>query len=172
MSQMNRIEVKDLQFSYTGSPRVLKGLTFSLDERPVVLIGQNGAGKTTFVKLLKGLLRPSAGHIYFEGQDIADMTVADLAKDIGLVFQNPDDQIFENTVLDEVMFGPLQIGMEAGQAKAYSLEALKVVGLEGQETTNPYDLSLSDRKMVSIAAVLATRTDAIILGYYQSLRKI
>ncbi len=117
-------------------------------------------------------MRPSAGHIYFEGQDIEDITVADLAKDIGLVFQNPNDQIFENAVLDEVMFGPLQIGMEAGQAKAYSLEELKAVGLEGQEKTNPYDHSLSDRKMASIAAVLAMRTDAIMLGYYQSLRKI
>ena len=163
MSQMKRIEVKDLQFSYADGSPVLKGLTFSLDERPVALIGQNGAGKTTFVKLLKGLLRPSAGHICFEGQDIADMTVAGLAKDIGLVFQNPDDQIFENTVLDEVMFGPLQIGMETRQAKASSLEALKVVGLQGQEMTNPYDLGLSDRKMVSIAAVLAMQTDVVIL---------
>ena len=163
MSQMKRIEVKDLQFSYADGSPVLKGLTFSLDERPVALIGQNGAGKTTFVKLLKGLLRPSAGHICFEGQDIADMTVASLAKDIGLVFQNPDDQIFENSVLDEVMFGPLQIGMETRQAKASSLEALKVVGLQGQEMTNPYDLGLSDRKMVSIAAVLAMQTDVVIL---------
>lgn len=125
-------------------------------------MGQNGAGKTTFVKLLKGLLRPTQGNILFNGQDLSGFTAAQLAKDIGLVFQNPNDQIFKNTVIDEVMFGPLQIGMDRQAAEASAQKALAMVGLEGAEKVNPYDLGLSDRKMVSIAAIIAMDTDVVI----------
>jgi len=159
---MNTIEVHDLRFAYTACTEVLKGFTFTLDERSTAIIGQNGAGKTTFVKLLKGLLRPTSGQIVFNGHDIADVSVPKLAKDIGLVFQNPNDQIFKNTVIDEVMFGPLQIGMSEDEAKEASRKALDIVGLRGQEGTNPYDLGLSNRKMVSIAAILAMNTKVVI----------
>ena len=79
-----------------------------------------------------------------------------------MVFQNPNDQIFKNTVLDEVMFGPLQIGMSKKQAKEVALKALDMVGLKGAEKINPYDLGLSDRKMVSIAAIVAMDTKVVI----------
>ena len=159
---MNKIEIKDLHFSYTKGEEILKGLNLEIDERSTAIIGQNGAGKTTFVKLLKGLLRPTSGEILFNGQDISKLTVATLAKDIGLIFQNPNDQIFKNTVLDEVMFGPLQIGMSKKQAKEVAIKALDMVGLKGTEKINPYDLGLSDRKMVSIAAIVAMDTKVVI----------
>lgn len=159
---MNKIEIKDLHFSYNEGEEILKGLNLEIDERSTAIIGQNGAGKTTFVKLLKGLLRPTGGEIRFNGQDISKLTVAALAKDIGLIFQNPNDQIFKNTVLDEVMFGPLQIGMSKKQAKEVALKALDMVGLKGAEKINPYDLGLSDRKMVSIAAIVAMDTKVVI----------
>lgn len=159
---MNKIEIKDLHFSYNEGEEILKGLNLEIDERSTAIIGQNGAGKTTFVKLLKGLLRPTGGEIRFNGQDISKLTVAALAKDIGLIFQNPNDQIFKNTVLDEVMFGPLQIGMSKKQAKEVALKALDMVGLKGVEKINPYDLGLSDRKMVSIAAIVAMDTKVVI----------
>lgn len=159
---MNKIEIKDLHFSYNEGEEILKGLNLEIDERSTAIIGQNGAGKTTFVKLLKGLLRPTGGEIIFNGQDISKLTVAALAKDIGLIFQNPNDQIFKNTVLDEVMFGPLQIGMSKKQAKEVALKALDMVGLKGAEKINPYDLGLSDRKMVSIAAIVAMDTKVVI----------
>ena len=129
---MNKIEIKDLHFSYNEGEEILKGLNLEIDERSTAIIGQNGAGKTTFVKLLKGLLRPTGGEIRFNGQDISKLTVAALAKDIGLIFQNPNDQIFKNTVLDEVMFGPVQIGMSKKQAKEVALKALDMVGLKDQ----------------------------------------
>lgn len=159
---MNKIEIKDLHFSYNEGEEILKGLNLEIDERSTAIIGQNGAGKTTFVKLLKGLLRPTGGEIRFNGQDISKLTVAALAKDIGLIFQNPNDQIFKNTVLDEVMFGPVQIGMSKKQAKEVALKALDMVGLKGAEKINPYDLGLSDRKMVSIAAIVAMDTKVVI----------
>ncbi|MCI1934326.1 MAG: ABC transporter ATP-binding protein [Atopobium sp.] len=159
---MNKIEVQNLHFSYTANTEVLKGLNFTLDERSTAIVGQNGAGKTTFVKLLKGLLQPTSGQILFNDRNIKDISVPALAKYIGLVFQNPNDQIFKNTVLDEVMFGPLQIGMSTEKAKIASQEALGIVGLEDKEEVNPYDLGLSDRKMVSIAAILAMHTDVVI----------
>lgn len=159
---MNKIEIKGLHFSYTEKEEILKGLDLTIDERSTAIIGQNGAGKTTFVKLLKGLLRPTQGNILFNGQDLSDLTVARLAKDIGLVFQNPNDQIFKNTVLDEVVFGPLQIGVDRETALASAKKALSMVGLEGIEKMNPYDLGLSDRKLISIAAIVAMDTKVII----------
>lgn len=159
---MNNIEIKELHFSYTEKEEILKGLDLTIDERSTAIIGQNGAGKTTFVKLLKGLLRPTSGNIFFNGQDLSGLTVAQLARDIGLVFQNPNDQIFKNTVIDEVMFGPLQIGMAREAAKSSAREALSMVGLDGIEKVNPYDLGLSDRKMISIAAIVAMDTKVVI----------
>lgn len=159
---MTSLSVKNLHFSYTQGEEILGGISLDLDNRPTAIIGQNGAGKTTFVKLLKGLLRPNSGEIYFNGEDIANKTVAQLAGDIGLIFQNPNDQIFKNTVLDEVLFGPLQIGMEKNLAENSAKSALELVGLWQERETNPYDLGLSDRKLVSIAAILAMNPQIII----------
>ena len=127
------------------------------------MIGQNGAGKTTLVRLLKGLLKPVSGRIYFGEEDISQKTVAMFAGKVGYVFQNPDDQIFKYNVLDEVMFGPLNIGMNPETAKEKALKALELMGLSGKEKENPYDLDLHERKMVAIASVLAMDTEVIIL---------
>jgi energy-coupling factor transport system ATP-binding protein len=156
------IEIKDLHFSYIEGEEVLKGLNFEIDERSTAIIGQNGAGKTTFAKLLKGLLKPTQGEILLNGKNTRDMSVASLAKQIGMVFQNPNDQIFKYQVLDEVMFGPLQIGMDKDTARKKAEEALETVGLTGHENTNPYDLGLSLRKLVAIASILAMDTEAVI----------
>lgn len=159
---MSLIEIKDLHFSYPTGDEILKGMDFILDERSTAIIGQNGAGKTTFVKLLKGLLKPTQGEILLNNKPITDLTVAKLAKNIGMVFQNPNDQIFKNEVLEEVMFGPLQIGMDKELAKKKAKEALALVGLTEQEHANPYDLGLSRRKLVAIASILAMDTEVII----------
>lgn len=162
MDKSTILELKDLHFSYTPGDIILKGLNFELDERSTAIIGQNGAGKTTLVKLLKGLLRPTSGTILFEGRDIAGMTVAQLAKHIGLVFQNPNDQIFKNRVIDEVMFGPLKIGMQEADAKQRAEEALKLLSIYDFADKNPYDLGLSNRKLVAIASIIAMDPKVII----------
>lgn len=155
--------MKDISFSYRKNVPVLEHLNLSLDQRTTAIIGQNGAGKTTLVRLLKGLLKPVSGTVYFGREDISKKTVAMLAGKVGYVFQNPDDQIFKYNVLDEVMFGPLNIGMNREEAKAKALNALEMMGLSGKEKENPYDLELYERKMVAIASVVAMNTDVVIL---------
>lgn len=156
-------QVKDLRFSYVKGREVLHGLNLALDHRLTAIIGQNGAGKTTLVRVLKGLLKPDSGEIRYQGENLETKTVAELASRVGYVFQNPDDQIFKYKVLEEVMFGPLNIGMSPQEAEASAHEALRMVGLDEKAGENPYDLELSDRKMVAIASVLAMNTDVIIL---------
>ena len=118
--------IENLDFSYLADVPVLKNLNMKLDKCPTAIIGQNGAGKTTLVKLLKGLLKPVSGSIYFHGEDISGKTVAMLAGNVGYVFQNPDDQIFKYNVMDEILFGPLNIGMDAERAKKEAERALKL----------------------------------------------
>ena len=158
-----RFAVRNLKFSYTEDHPIFENFQMSLDQRPTAIIGQNGAGKTTLVRLLKGLLKPSAGTILYQGEDISRRTVASLAGQVGYVFQNPDDQIFKYKVIDEVMFGPLNIGMPKEKAKEKAMEALALTELTSYAGENPYDLELSQRKLVAIASVLAMDTDVIIL---------
>ena len=88
---MNKLEIEKLHFAYDKTTPVIKGINLVLDDRKTAIIGQNGSGKTTFVKLLKGLLRPDSGRILLDGIDLKTLTVAQISKKIGLVFQNPDD---------------------------------------------------------------------------------
>lgn len=159
---INKIEIKNLYFHYKIQEEVLSGISLDFDSSSTAIIGQNGAGKTTFVKLLKGLLKPTEGEIIINGIDTKATTVAELAKHIGLVFQNPNDQIFKNKVIDEIMFGPLKIGKNLSEAEKISMKALETVGLQDMKNENPYDLSLAERKLISIASILAMDTDIII----------
>ncbi|MBP3886561.1 MAG: ATP-binding cassette domain-containing protein [Cellulosilyticum sp.] len=160
---MAEIKINQLNFAYDANIPILKDISLILDSTPTAIIGQNGAGKTTLVKLLKGLLTPSSGEILLNGKNIKDLTVAQLAAYIGLVFQNPNDQIFKSTVLEEVLFGPLNIGMSKEKAEEKAREALRLVGLENQINENPYDLGLSERKLIAIASILAMDTEVVIL---------
>ena len=155
--------IEHLNFQYIEKVPVLQDVNLAIDNRPTAIIGQNGAGKTTLVKLLKGLLKPVGGSIYYGGNDMAEKSVAMLAGEIGYVFQNPDDQIFKYHVIDEVMFGPQNIGMTKERAREQAVAALKLVGLEQLADENPYDLELAERKLVAIASVLAMDTKVIIL---------
>lgn len=160
---MNLIEVDNVSFAYTEGVPVLKNVTFSLNNGSVAIIGQNGSGKTTLVKLLKALLKPISGDIFINGINTKETTAAKLARTVGLVFQNPNDQIFKNKVLDEVMFGPLNIGQSMEEARENAIKALETVSLVDKKEENPYDLSLSERKLVSIASILSMDTDIVIL---------
>lgn len=158
------IIVSNLSFSYKkGGTRVLSDISLEFDHRSTAIIGQNGSGKTTFVKLLKGLLKPFEGEISIKGQSVRNTTAAELAKTIGLVFQNSNDQIFKRSVLDEVMFGPLTINMDKNTAKQMAVQALEMVELDDKLDINPHDLSLSEKKLLCIASVVAMDTDIVIL---------
>ena len=129
----------------------------------VALIGQNGSGKSTLVRHLNGLLRPTRGRVSIDGRDTARMTVAQLASRVGLVFQDPDRQIFAGSVRAEVEFGPRNLGRSGGDRAKAVADALAATGLAGEEETNPYDLGSSRRKLLALASVLAMRTPVLVL---------
>jgi energy-coupling factor transport system ATP-binding protein len=144
--------------------RALDGVSLHIGagER-VALIGQNGSGKTTLVRHLNGLLRPTEGRVLLDGTDAASLTVAQLAARVGLVFQDPDHQIFAGSVRAEVEFGPRNLGRSGSELRARVAEALAATGLTGDERTNPYDLGQSRRKLLALSSVLAMQTPILVL---------
>ena len=129
----------------------------------VALVGQNGSGKTTLVRHFNGLLRPTSGTVLVDGGDAGALTVAQLAARVGLVFQDPDRQIFAGSVRAEVEFGPRNLGRSGDELRAAVTDALATTGLAGEEATNPYDLGQSRRKLLALASVLAMRTPVLVL---------
>ncbi|GAA4705011.1 energy-coupling factor ABC transporter ATP-binding protein [Brevibacillus fulvus] len=160
---MNKlIEVEQVSFAYEPGMNVLNQLSIAFAPGVTAVLGENGAGKTTLMKLLKGLLKPTAGRIKIGGRDTRQYSAAEIARHVGMIFQNPDEQIFKSSVLDEVMFGPLQIGQSPAEAKERALAALAALDLSDVEKENPYDLSYAARKRIGIASILAMNPEAII----------
>lgn len=152
-----------LWFHYTPGVPVLRGIDLSFAPGATALVGQNGAGKSTFVRLLNGLLKPAEGRVTVDGVDTRENTVAQLARTVGLVFQNPADQLFRSKVIEEVMFGPQNLGAEAEEARERAERTLAQLELSEFAESNPYDLGLAERKMVTVAGVVAMETDVVIL---------
>ena len=156
---------RDLVHVYReGAVRALDGvdLRVAAGER-VALVGQNGSGKTTLVRHLNGLLRPTEGSVTVDGTDAGALTVAQLAARVGLVFQDPDRQVFSGSVRSEVEFGPRNLGRRGRELAAAVDAALEATGLAGEERTNPYDLGQSRRKLLALASVLAMQTPVLVL---------
>jgi len=155
--------IDDVGFTYPGGAEALRGVSLRIQGgESIAFIGENGAGKTTLMKHLNGLLKPSRGRVTVGDWDTREHTVAKLAARVGFVFQNPDDQIVERTVIDEVAFGPRRLGQSETDALANSVAALEMVGLSDESRTHPYDLSASQRKLMTLASVLAMRTPVVI----------
>ncbi len=147
-----------------GDVRALDEVSLTIGPGEVVaLVGQNGSGKTTLVRHLNGLLRPTTGQVLVDGQDAARRTVAQLARDVGLVFQDPDRQIFAGSVRSEIEFGPRNVGLRGDELRAAADGAMAAVGLADAARTNPYDLGASRRKLLALASVLAMRTPVLVL---------
>jgi energy-coupling factor transport system ATP-binding protein len=147
-----------------GGVRAVDGvdLRIASGER-LAIIGQNGSGKSTLVRHLNGLLRPTEGRVLVDGGDAAAMTVAQLARSVGLVFQDPDRQIFAGSVRAEVEYGPRNLGLRGGELRSAVDTAVAAVGLEAEAKTNPYDLGASRRKLLALASVLAMGTSVLVL---------
>jgi len=158
------IACEQLVHVYPSGVRALDGVDLRIGpgER-VALVGQNGSGKTTLVRHLNGLLRPTEGQVVVGRVDAAGLRVAQLAALVGLVFQDPDRQIFAGSVEAEVAFGPRNLGRRGADLRQDVADALAALGLEGDAKKNPYDLGLSRRKLLALTSVLAMRTPVLVL---------
>lgn len=142
----------------------LAGVSLEIREgESIGIIGQNGSGKTTFVKHLNGLLRPTQGRVLVDGQDTRKTRVSQLARTVGYVFQNPDHQIFAGKVWDEVSFGPKNLRLPAAELEQTVREALETMGLTELADRHPYTLSRGQRQRLAIAAVLSMRSRVLML---------
>ncbi len=147
--------------------RALHHVNIKIDRgERIGLIGHTGSGKSTLIQHFNGLLKPSSGSVFFDGEDIfdKDYSLKKLRSKVGLVFQYPEHQLFESTVIEDVKFGPRNIGMEDLQTDLHAFEALKQVGI-GQELldVSPLELSGGQKRRVAIAGVLAMEPEVLIL---------
>ncbi len=158
------ISLEDVTFEYPGGTRALDGLNLRIEPgESVAIVGQNGSGKSTLARHLNGLLRPGSGRVLFDGRDVGRVHVAELARIVGLAFQNPDRQLFAGKASAEVEFGPRNLGIRGAELDLRVAEALAAVGLAAESATNPYDFGYSRRKLLAIASVLAMRTPVLVL---------
>lgn len=158
------IEVKDLDFTYPAGVVALRGISVTIQSgEQVAIVGQNGSGKTTLVKHFNGLLQPTSGSVMIGDWDTKKVTVAKLARRVGYVFQNPDEQLFCRTVGEETAFGPHNFGFDPQKTEDLIDDALQLVELSDKKDTNPYDLSPTWRKMVALASIISMDTACVIL---------
>ncbi|HJS20800.1 MAG TPA: ABC transporter ATP-binding protein [Anaerolineales bacterium] len=158
-----KIEVKDLIFTYPSGVQAISGVSMTIEPgEQVAIIGQNGAGKTTLVKHFNGLLQPTSGRILIGDWNTKEYSVAKLARRVGYVFQNPDEQLFSKSVGIEVAFGPRNFGYDSERVEALVRNALAMTELTDKVEMNPYDLSATWRKMVALASILSMDTDILI----------
>jgi energy-coupling factor transport system ATP-binding protein len=158
------IEAENVRFSYPNGVEALKGVSLTIKNGEfVAIMGQNGAGKTTLVKHFNGLLKPSEGTVWVDGVETPKTSVATLARNSGFVFQNPDHQLFSETVEEEVAFALKNFGFEAEVIEQRITWALNLLGLTQYRKTSPFLLSGGERKRVALASVLAWNPNTLIL---------
>jgi len=158
------IELREIFFNYGERP-VLKGLSFCFykGER-VGLVGPNGSGKTTLFLIIMGLLKPKSGELKIFGQiRKKEKDFTDVRRRIGFVFQDPDDQLFSPTVAEDIAFGPLNLGVPRDQVMKIVSSTLDMLGLSGFENRVTHKLSGGEKRLVSLATVLAMNPDVLLL---------
>jgi cobalt/nickel transport system ATP-binding protein len=164
-SELPIIHLKDINFSHPGGKVVLNHLDFKfyIGDR-MGLIAPNGSGKTTFLHLIMGLNKPTSGHIELFGKTVTSAKDFEEARRrIGLLFQDPDDQLFSPTVIEDVAFGPLNLGHSREDALNIARRTLANLGLEGFEDRITFKLSGGEKRLVSLATVLAMEPDVLLL---------
>lgn len=158
------IEIEGVTFSYPSVDKALDDVSLTIHKGEfVAIMGENGAGKTTLVKHLNGLLRPQEGRIKIDGADIADLSVANLARKVGLVFQNPDDQLFSENVEEEISFALRNFGFGSDVIDKRVDWAVNLLDLERYRKSSPFILSGGERKRVALGSVLAWDPEIVVL---------
>ena len=172
MNSDSYIKIDNISISYEeddgGRTSVLKNISLDIKKGEyLAVLGHNGSGKSTLAKLLNMILEPDAGKIYIDGKDITDTNmieddVFELRKKVGMVFQNPDNQLVATIVEDDVAFGPENIGIESGEIRRRVDEALAVVGMKDYAKSEPARLSGGQKQRIAIAGILAMKPDCMI----------
>ncbi|HTY56281.1 MAG TPA: ABC transporter ATP-binding protein, partial [Candidatus Binataceae bacterium] len=158
------VAIEDLTPVYAEGARALDRVNLQLTGGEfLAIIGQNGSGKTTLAKHIVGLLRPSAGRILLGGRNREQLGTADTAREVGYVFQNPDNQIFAATVEEEVAFGPRNFGLAPDEIERRCDRVLRAVGLEQARQRDPFLLGKGERQRLAVAAVLVLEPRLLIL---------
>lgn len=163
------LEARGVGFRYAEA-RALEGLDLAVapGER-VAVLGANGSGKSTLLQILDGLLFAQGGSVLFEGRPLTEQGLRDRAfarefrRRVGFVFQDPDVQLFNPTVFDEVAFGPLQLGLPRNQIRERVRETLAALGIDGLSDRSPHRLSLGEKKQVALASVLVMKAEVLLL---------
>ncbi len=149
------ISVENVSFQYTGGPEVLHNVSLKINDGEfLAIMGENGAGKTTLVKMFNGLLKPSKGTISIDGVNTHEKSVAQLSRDVGLIFQNPDHQLFAETVAEELGFSLRNFGFSEEVIERRVTSLLGSLDLEEYRKSSPFVLSGGERKRVALAAIL------------------
>lgn len=158
------VEIRDLRFAYPDGFEALKGISLAIGQgEKVALIGPNGAGKSTLMLHLNGINEPTAGSVTIAGMPVTRANIGRIRAEVGLVFQDPDDQLFSPTVYDDVAFGPIHMGLPGDEVDARVTAALAAVGLAGFERRQPFHLSIGQRKRAALATVLSMSPSVLVL---------
>jgi cobalt/nickel transport system ATP-binding protein len=159
------IYIDNLSFAYPDGRQALTGIDLRVDPgEKVAVVGPNGAGKSTLFLHLNGILRGHNGtHVQVAGLEVEERNLRAIRAQVGLVFQDPDDQLFSPTVFEDVAFGPLHIGLPEPEIRERVGRALAAVGMAGREGQMPHHLSLGERKRIAIATVLAMEPEILVL---------
>lgn len=157
------VEIEDLEYVYPDKTAALLGLSLKIKTgESVALVGANGAGKSTLLLHLNGINR-GKGRVSICGLEVNEKNIRRIRSLVGMVFQNPDEQLFLPSVFDDVAFGPLNMGLSKEEVKARTLAALKAVGMEDYQDKLPHHLSFGQKKRISIATVLSMRPELLVL---------
>jgi len=158
------VEVKDLKYNYPDGTAALNGISFLLTHgEAVAIIGANGAGKSTLLLHLNGCLMPQAGEVRIGGLPLNKSTLSHIRRTVGMVFQDPDDQLFMPMVYDDVAFGPLNLGLPPAEVDQLVNASLATVGASHLKDRPPYRLSGGEKRAVAIASVLAMSPDILVM---------
>ena len=158
------IEIQDLEFAYPDGTKALQQVSFRITHgESVALIGANGAGKSTILLHLNGCLFPTKGSARIGDVPITKSTLQSIRRTVGMVFQNPDDQLFMPTVYDDVAFGPLNLGFPLEEVQLKVMSALEQVGLAHVKNKSPYRLSEGQKRSIAIATVLSMNPDILVM---------
>ncbi len=164
LNQKIAVDIREVSFTYPEGTRALSNINLHVGEGEfIALLASNGSGKTTLIKVLVGLLTPQEGRVFIRGDDIQNLSRETLYQHIGLVFQNPQDQLFAATVLEDVAFGPRNLGLGEDDVQARVSEALNAVSAWELRDRAIHHLSFGQQKRVAIAGVLAMHPSILVL---------